>query len=392
MAGRPKKFLPKLSEQDKEALEKISRSQKAEKRKVLRANILLLSDEGYNNTQIAEKLGISRPVVNKITKRFAAAGIGAALEDAARTGRPQEFGIEERTWVQAMACKSPKELDDGPAQQLWSLSSLTKYVREHCLNYPELQNLKDVGETTVWRILQSGDLHPHKIKYYLERVDENFDEKAKEVLMLYKRIEWITQAGKKYGADIEELSLLSNEVFVSYDEKPGIQAIEHKYNDRQPNKLHGFVRRDYEDVRHGTVSLLAGIDLLTGKVYGLVRDSHTSKDFVDFLKTIDNVYPKNILINVILDNHSAHRSKETLTYLESCPNRFKFTFTPKHGSWLNLVEAFFGKMARTCLKGLRVKSKEELIKHIDRWINQINEDPMVYRWKWNLEDIESAFT
>ena len=96
--------------------------------------------------------------------------------------------------------------------------------------------------------------------------------------------------------------------------------------------------------------------------------------------------------SLLLDNHSAHRSKETMNYLATQPNRFKFTFTPKHASWLNLIESFFGKMARTCLRGLRVRSKEELVNHINRWIMQVNAEPVVYRWKWKLEDIESAFT
>ncbi len=108
-------------------------------------------------------------------------------------------------------------------------------------------------------------------------------------------------------------------------------------------------------------------------------------------KLIDSRYSPELIINMILDNHSAHRTKETMNYLATKPNRFKFTFTPKHASWLNLVEAFFGKMARSCLKGLRVKSKEELYRHIQRWVEEINEDPVVYRWKWKLEDIQSAF-
>ena len=107
---------------------------------------------------------------------------------------------------------------------------------------------------------------------------------------------------------------------------------------------------------------------------------------------LDKTYPEGLVINIILDNHSAHRSRETMNYLATHPNRFKFTFTPKHASWLNFIESFFGKMARTCLRGLRVRSKEELVNHINRWIMQVNAEPVIYRWKWKLEDIESAFT
>ena len=111
--------------------------------------------------------------------------------------------------------------------------------------------------------------------------------------------------------------------------------------------------RDYEYVRHGTVSLLAGLDLATGEVVGLVRDRHRSREFVEFLQTLDAKYPKNVRIQVILDNHSAHTSKETRAFLATVPNRFEFVFTPLHGSWLNLIEVFFAKMTHQVLRHIQ---------------------------------------
>jgi transposase len=107
--------------------------------------------------------------------------------------------------------------------------------------------------------------------------------------------------------------------------------------------------------------LLAGIDLLTGKVHALVRDRHRSREFIEFLKLLDAAYPTHTAIKLILDNHSAHISKETKAWLADQPaGRFEFTFTPKHGSWLNLVEGFFSKLARSVLRQIRVTSKQEL--------------------------------
>ena len=105
-----------------------------------------------------------------------------------------------------------------------------------------------------------------------------------------------------------------------------------------------------------------------------------------FLKQIDEHYPAEMKICLVLDNHSAHISKETRQYLSTVPNRFEFTFTPKHGSWLNLVESFFGKVARTLLRGIRVKSKEELIERILRYIDRLNEQPVIYRWTYKLDE------
>ena len=134
---------------------------------------------------------------------------------------------------------------------------------------------------------------------------------------------------------------------ISYDEKPGVQAIGTTAPDLLPEPLrHGCVARDHEYVRHGTLSLLAGIDLVTGAVHASVEERHRSREFVGFLRKLDTAYPSTA-IKLILDNHSAHISKETKAWLATQPEgRFTFVFTPKHGSWLNLVEAFFSKPRR----------------------------------------------
>jgi transposase len=148
------------------------------------------------------------------------------------------------------------------------------------------------------------------------------------------------------------------------------------------------VSRDDEYKRLGTVSLLAGLNLITGEIISLIRDTHKSSDFIDFLKIVDENYADAGHIRVVLDNHSAHTSKETRAYLASRPGRFEFVFTPKHGSWLNLVESFFSKLARVCLKGIRVTSKEELlVDRIYRYIKEVNEAPVVYRWKYKMDEL-----
>jgi transposase len=121
---------------------------------------------------------------------------------------------------------------------------------------------------------------------------------------------------------------------------------------------------------------LAGIDLLTGKVHGLVRDRHRSREFIEFLKLVDAAYPARTAIKLVLDNHSAHTSRETKAWLATRPaGRFEFTFTPKHGSWLNLIEGFFSKFARSVLRHIRVGSKQELKERIMAGIDDINRYP-----------------
>lgn len=135
---------------------------------------------------------------------------------------------------------------------------------------------------------------------------------------------------------------------------------------------------------------MAGLDLMTGHVHSALVERHRSREFVVFLKQLDTHYPDDFKIRVVLDNHSAHVSKETRAYLASAPNRFEFVFTPKHGSWLNLVKSFFGKMAKSFLQGIRVNSKAELKDRIQRYIDRLNQDPVVYRWTYGIDDVSVA--
>ena len=172
------------------------------------------------------------------------------------------------------------------------------------------------------------------------------------------------------------------------DEKPGIQAISTTSDDLMPDEKHSTISRDYEYKRLGTVSLLAGIDLQTGEAIPLIRDKHSSKEYIEFLQLLDSKYPKGDKIRLVLDNLKVHTSDETRKYLATIPDRFEFVFTPKHGSWLNLVEGFFSKMTRQMLKDIRVKTKEELIQRIYQYFTEVNTEPVVYHWKYKLEEID----
>ena len=145
--------------------------------------------------------------------------------------------------------------------------------------------------------------------------------------------------------------------------------------------------RDHEYKRHGTVTLMAGIDLLTGHVHALVKERHRSREVIEFLKLLDAAYPADTPIEVILDKHSAHVSRETTCWLAAQPiGRFTFTFTPTHGSWLNIIENFFSKLARSVLRHIRVRSKDELKQRLMAFINDINREPVVHTWCYKIDD------
>ena len=145
--------------------------------------------------------------------------------------------------------------------------------------------------------------------------------------------------------------------------------------------------RDQEYKRHGTLSLPAGIDLYDGHLLSIVRERHRSKEFIEFLSEADEYYRSDWKIRIILDNHSIHVSKETMGWLKEKPNRFEFVYTPKPGSWLNLIEVFFSKMTRAFLRTLRVASREELRQRILQYLDEVNASPVVFTWTYKLDEI-----
>ena len=229
------------------------------------------------------------------------------------------------------------------------------------------------------------EIKPFKIKYYLERKDPDFENKMHDVLLVYKQVEM--QFDDNGNIIIPDNGHLTHTI--SYDEKPGIQAVANKYPDYNPTEENGYIRRDYEYVRLGTLSFLAGINLLTGEAIPLVSQTHKSSDFIKFLKMLNAKYPEGDTIRLILDNHSAHTSKETRQFLAVLPeDQFVFVFTPTHTSWLNMIESFFSKMTKQMLKGIRVNSKEELSERIYRYFDEINADPIVYHWTYKMDEID----
>jgi transposase len=363
-----------LDEKQAAELEKISKSKKEELRRVQRARILLMAANGASNGSISNAVGLSDKSIRNTISKFLEMGMSAALNDLPRSGRPAVIDDEAKAWVKSLACEKPKEL--GYAQELWTLRLLSKHVRSNCVAAGH-ECLFKVSPSKIWTILDEDKLKPHRVRYYLERRDPDFQQKMEEVIKAYKE------------AELEREGITSSGVVtVSFDEKPGIQAKGTVAPDRPPTLEHGFVWRDYEYKRFGTVTLLGGLNILTGEVVGLVRDTHASADFIEFLKRLDEVYADATRIRVILDNHSAHTSKETRKFLETRPGRFEFIFTPKHGSWLNLVESFFGKLSRVFLRGIRVASKEELVKRLYQFLDEGNENPTIYRWKYKMDEVE----
>ncbi len=365
----------KLTEDELKQLNNVAKSRTEPKSAVERSKILLKFHEGKSISQIARDLVTNRPKIERTINKAFAFGIQATLKDLPRSGRSRRISSGARTWILSLACSKP--LDHGYPYELWTQRLLAEHIKAHCIEigFPELSK---ISRGTISKILSASNVKPHKISSYLAPIDPEFEPKSAVVLHTYKQVELLQQISKE-GKPLDM-------IIMSYDEKPGIQATGSKYPDLMPVLgKHSTISRDHEYVRHGTISLLAGIDLLTGTVHYKIFDRHRSVEFIEFLKSLDSNYPKHIKIVIILDNVRVHTSKKTQEYLKTVPQRFHFVFTPKHASWLNIIESLFSKMTRSMLRGIRVSSKEELKERISQYIEGMNEAPTIFKWKYKMD-------
>ena len=340
-----------LATGDYEYLKSLTKQRTIQAQVVIRAHILLDRSNGISIRNIANIYDISTNTVRLCENKYKEGGTDRALFDDERKGRPVEITDDAVAWIIDIACQR---------------STITKPM--------------------VQKILHRSEIKPFKIKYYCEKRDPDFEAKMHEVLVVYKQVSLQVDQDGKVIIPVDEPMIHT----ISCDEKPGIQAIATTSDDLRPTSENGCVYRDYEYKRLGTLSLLAGIDLLNGTAIPLVSETHKSSDFIQLLQKFDDMYPAGDIIRIICDNHSAHKSKEVKNYLATKPEgRFVFVFTPTHGSWLNLIESFFSKMTKQMLRGIRVKSKEELAARIYQYFEEINKDPVVYHWTYKMDEIST---
>src|SRR6184192_1244200 len=379
MAGWRRAVELAMAGEEIETLVALSRSRTEPASRVSRAAMLLAYGEHPSFFAVGQKLGVHHQTVQRCVERALAYGPLAAIEDRPRPGKEPIITPEAKAWLVSLACDKAKE--HGYPHELWTTRLLARHAREY-VPAAGHECLATLVQGTVCKILGQEEIKPHKVRYYLERRDAEFEQKMAEVLCVYREVQVLKKAAAKSNKPDKPVAI------VSYDEKPGIQAIATTAPDLPPQPgVHATFARDHEYKRHGTVTLLAGLDLLTGKVHALVKDRHRSREFIEFLQILDAAYPAHTAIHLILDNHSAHISRETRAWLAAqVPGRFEFTFTPKHGSWLNLVEGFFSKFARSVLRHIRVTSKHELKERIMAGIDDVNRHPVVHTWSYRLAE------
>ena len=350
MAGRARAVPVRLTIKRRRKLEQIVRAATSPQRLVLRARIVLLAAGGMTNAGIARQLGCSVAVVRTWRGRFAVRGI-PGLFDKPRSGRPEVHGPSARLGVVALATSVPPE---GESQ--WSHPLIASHLRERGLV---------ISAATVGRVLAEADLRPHKVRGWLNRADDpSFWLRAGQVCCLY-------------------LNPPPGTVLISVDEKTGIQAKSRRHPEI-PARPGRDARREFEYVRHGTVSILAAMNVTTGEVIAERIDKNDSATFTAFLAMLHQMIPPHLRIHLICDNGSSHTSRATKAWLAAHP-RFAVTYTPKHASWLNIIEQWFSVLTRRLLRRGDFASRDDLEAKITTFTVRHNKNARPCKWSYDAD-------
>jgi transposase len=336
-------------------LEKIVRKQTAPQRMVLRATIVLAAWRGQTNAAIARDLRVHVDTVRQWRHRFGTQGM-SGLADRPRSGRPPVYDLDVHLAIVATATSEPD------TDSHWSHRSLAEHLHSRGIG---------ISASQIGRILTDLDLKPHRVRGWLNRpADPDFDAKAAAICQLY-------------------LTPPTGSVLLSVDEKTSIQAKSRKHPTRRvrPGRP---ARREFEYLRHGTVSLIAAMDVPSGEVLGeIIPGKNNSENFIWFLNRINETIAPHRGIHLIMDNGSSHTSKRTKAWLAAHP-RFTVTYTPKHASWLNMVELFFSVLTRRLLRRGEFTSRQDLADKIINFIAKYDRTAKPYRWTYTGKILQAA--
>lgn len=331
-----------LTAEERRALEATVRSSTSAQRDVLRARIVLLAAAGKRNDQIETELSISKPVVIKWRSRFVMKRLAGLVDEAGR-GRKRTYDAEVRHRIAATACTTPPQ----QVGTQWSVRTLAKHLK--------------VSASIVHDVLSAEDIKPHRVEYWKTSHDPEFEPKMLEIVGLY-------------------LNPPAHAIVLSVDEKTSIQALD-RTQPLLPLRPHQVERRSFEYKRNGTTSLLAALEVHSGRVTGECVVKNDSDTFIRFLRRLLRDHPQGEL-HVILDNGSSHRSRKTLDWL-SRQKRLHLHYTPTHASWLNQIEIWFGILSRRIIRRGVFKSKQELIDRIVSFIAHYNTEAHPFAWTYS---------
>lgn len=337
----PRKAIEIILTKEQEAqLEKMTRSQRAERRMVERARIILACAAGKQNQEIAAEFETSVLRVGKWRRRFAENGL-AGLADEQRPGKPETYGKAFRDQLLA-------KLETTPPEGL---------ARWDC---PTLAEELEASQHAVWRALKKEGIYLHRARSWCISTDPEFTEKSAAIIGLY-------------------LNPPINALVISVDEKPGIQALERTtgFVETRDQKVVGAYKSTYK--RQGTLNLFAALNVATGHIKAQATSTKKREDFQAFMDQVMEDVPEEKEVHVILDNYCTHKKNDD--WLNQYGGRVQFHFTPTSASWLNQIEIWFGILSRKTLKGASFSNVTELKNAIEAFIVRHNQKAQPFKWR-----------
>jgi transposase len=332
-----------LQESQVHQLKGLARAGTTTQRVARRCRVILLAHEGTSNHAIAQQLGLSRPTVNATRAAFLRGGIEAIRRDPKRkrSRRVLNKELEQRILDTTLKTKPP----DGTH---WSVRGMARQL--------------GVSRMLVQRVWQRFDVQPHRVERFKLSNDPHFDEKVRDVVGLY--------------LDPPDQALV-----LCVDEKSQIQALD-RTRPLLPLRPGLPERQTHDYKRHGTTTLFAAFNIMTGKVIGSCLPRHRGKEFVKFLNQLEKDVPVDLDVHIILNNYSTHKSALVNTWLKPKKRRrFHFHFTPTSSSWLNQVERWFGLITDRMIRRGTFCSVPELEQAIYQWLATWNNKPKPFVWK-----------
>jgi transposase len=337
-----------LTRHRRRRLERIVRCATAPVRAVRRAQILLLAAAKAPNEVIAWEVGCDVATVRR-TRRAWRERAMKVLVDRPRPGRPPVYDLDVRLLIVATATSDPPEPDSQ-----WTHRTIAGHLHTRGIT---------ISPSQVGRILAEADLKPHKVRGWLNRPDDPaFFTRAQAICHLYQHIP-------------------ADTVLLSVDEKTGIQAKSRKHPTRRARPGRP-ARREFEYVRHGTVSLMAAMDVATGQIQPKIISRNDAATFIEFLEELDRTIPAHLKIHLVLDNGSSHTAKATRAWITAHP-RFQATYTPKHASWLNMIEIFFSILTKRLLRRGEFTSQQHLATKMRTFIDHYSRTTKPFRWRYD---------
>lgn len=387
---RTPKFPVTLENDEREELQKITRKQTEKSCTVLRAKIILLASEGMKYQDIAQKLDVQNNVVTNWTARWhelSDKSVRERLRDLPRPGAPDTFTPEQLCQIIALACEKPEDYDLPITH--WTLRELAEEAVKQKI-------VESISTSHLGRILKDNDLTPHRSQYWLNaKADERKEERIADICDLY-----------------ENALINLEEVVISVDEMTGIQALE-RISPDLPMRSGQVQSIEFEYERHGTQTLLGGFNVATGVIDGLIQDTRTEIDFVDSIKYFIEKNPVAKIYHFVADQLNTHKSESLVRFvadycgdtqelgikgksgiLKSMQTRedylmtkgrsIVFHYTPKHASWMNQIEIWFGILMKKVIKRGNFISQKDLKEKILKFMKYFNKT-MAKPFKWTYK-------